>query len=185
MDVARPAPLIESFDLEVFTPPCNPGADRFAARARLNAPIADVLPYLNAILRGAVYNPGAGALTWKKAGHNIAFHAYEIATGNVEDREEALQEVRKLVDLVNHTWKRRVEIVPDHEPRQRPTPMAIFRHLPQTNCKRCGLPTCFTFALQLAAAQVELDGCPALSEPEWAQRFEALQPILIDTRSDV
>jgi hypothetical protein len=27
--------LIEEFDLEVFTPPCDPGAERYAARARL------------------------------------------------------------------------------------------------------------------------------------------------------
>jgi ArsR family metal-binding transcriptional regulator len=177
--------LIDDFDLEVFTPACSPGAERFAARARLNAPIADALPYLNATLRGAVYNPGAVALIWQKGEHRIAFHAYEIATGNVGDREEALDELHKLVDLVNRTWERRAEIVPDHQPRPRPAPMAVFRHLPQSNCKRCGLPTCFTFALQLAAAQVELPACPALSEPEWAQHLEALQAMLTDTRTEV
>jgi hypothetical protein len=81
--------LIEKCDLEVYTPPCDPGAERYAARARLNADISEVLPYLNATLRGAVYQPAAQALIWKKAGHNIAFHAYEIATSNVEDRQGA------------------------------------------------------------------------------------------------
>jgi hypothetical protein len=27
---------IENYDLEVFTPPCDPGAERFAAKAHLN-----------------------------------------------------------------------------------------------------------------------------------------------------
>jgi acetyl-CoA decarbonylase/synthase complex subunit gamma len=63
--------------------------------------------------------------------------------------------------------------------------MAVFQHLPQSNCKRCGLPTCFTFALQLAAAQVELNSCPILSEPESALHREALQAMLIDTRTEV
>jgi hypothetical protein len=81
--------LIEKYDLEVFTPPCDPGAERYAARARLTVDISEVLPYLNATLRGAIYHPGANALTWKKGGHNIAFHAYEIAASNVEDREGA------------------------------------------------------------------------------------------------
>ncbi len=45
--------------------------------------------------------PAANALTWKKGGHNIAFHAYEIATSNVEDRDGAEKELKGLIDLVN------------------------------------------------------------------------------------
>ena len=51
--------LIENYDLEVFTPPCEPGAERFAATARLRVDIADVLPYLSATLRGAIYHKQA------------------------------------------------------------------------------------------------------------------------------
>jgi len=172
--------LIDSYDLEVFTPPCEPGAERFAARARLKAPIDQVLPYLNATLRGAVYNPAAGALTWKKAGHNIAFHAYEIATSNVEDRDAAVHELGGLVDLVNRTWERRDEITPDLETHQRPTTMAVYKLLPKTNCKACGEATCFTFALKLAASQVQVEGCPALFEPGQARALDELRLILID-----
>jgi ArsR family metal-binding transcriptional regulator len=175
--------LIEAYDVEVFTPPCDPGAERFAARSRLNAPISEALPYLNATLRGAVYNAAADALTWKKAGHNIAFHAYEIATSNVEDRDAAIQEIRGLVELVNRTWERRDEIAPDLETHQRPTPMAIYKLLPRTNCKACGEATCFTFALRLAASQVQVESCPALFEPEHAQALEELRSILIDAPS--
>lgn len=183
MCAAGEARLIETFSVEVFTPPCDPGAERFAARARLNASIAEVLPYLNATLRGAAYNPAAGALTWKKGGHHIAFHLYEIATSNVEDREAALQEIRGLVDLVNRTWADREAIAPDHQAHPRPTPMAIYQHLPRTNCKRCGSPTCFTFALRLAAAQVEASACPVLFEPERAGDLQAVRAMLIEAPS--
>ena len=172
--------LVETYDVEVFTPPCEPGAERFAARARLKAPIDEVLPYLNATLRGAVYNPAAGALTWKKASHNIAFHAYEIATSNVEDRDAAVHELGGLVDLVNRTWERRDEITPDLETHQRPTTMAVYKLLPKTNCKACGEATCFTFALKLAASQVQVEGCPALFEPGQARALDELRLILID-----
>lgn len=175
--------LIDEFDLEVFTPPCAPGAERFAARARLKAPITEILPFLNATLRGAVYNPAADALTWKKAGHNIAFHSYEIATSNVEDRDAAVHELRGLVDLVNRTWEHRGQIAPDHETHLRPTPMAVYKLLPKTNCKACGEPTCFTFALRIAAAQVRLDGCPVLLEPSQARNLEELRAMLIDAPS--
>lgn len=175
--------LIEDYDVEVFTPPCDPGAERFAARARLNASIAEVLPYLNATLRGAVYTPAAGALTWKKAGHNVSFHAYEIATSNVEDRDAAVRELHGLVDLVNRTWERRTELPQDLEMHHRPTPMAIYQLLPRTNCKACGEATCFTFALRLAASQVELEACPAVFEPACAERLAVLRAILIDAPS--
>jgi ArsR family metal-binding transcriptional regulator len=166
--------LIETYDVEVFTPPCEPGAERYAARARLSVDISEALPYLNAILRGAVYLPEAQALTWKKGGHNIAFHAYEIATSNAEDREGAEKELKGLIDLVNRTWERRAEITPDFHTRQRPTPMAIYTLLPRTNCKQCGEPTCYTFAIKLAAAQKQIADCPPLAEPQYAEKLAAL-----------
>jgi ArsR family metal-binding transcriptional regulator len=171
--------LIGNYDLEVFTPPCDPGAERYAACARLAVDISEVLPYLNATLRGAVYLLEAQALTWKKGGHNIAFHSYEIATSNVEDRGSAEKELKGLIDLVNRTWERRAEITPDTSTRQHPTPMVIFKLLPQTNCKLCGDPTCYTFALKLAVSQKKLADCPPLAAPQYAKKLDALQEIII------
>ncbi len=172
--------LIEKYDLEVFTPPCEPGAERFSAIARLIADIREALPYLNATLRGARYNPAAPALQWTKGGHNVVFHPYQIAVSNVADREAAVQEVEGLVKLVNRTWERRDEIMPDHTERRRPTPMAVYKLLPRTNCRQCGEQTCFTFAVKLAAAQVRLEDCPPLAAPEHADRLAQLREIVID-----
>jgi ArsR family metal-binding transcriptional regulator len=171
--------LIEHYDLEVFTPPCDPGAERFSARALLTADISEALPYLNATLRGAVYTPAANALTWKKGGHNLAFHAYEIATSNVEDREAAIKEIEGLVELVNRTWERRGQITPDHETHQRPTAMALYKLLPGANCRQCSQPSCWNFALKLAAAQVELAACTPLGEPGYADRLASLEALLV------
>src|SRR4030065_1417871 len=126
--------LIENYDLEVFTPPCDPGSERYPPAARLFVDISEILPYLNATLHGAVYLPSANAMTWKKGGRNIAFHAFEIATSNVEDRDGAEKELKGLVDLVNGIWERRNAITPDTTTRQRPTSMAIFKLLPHTHC---------------------------------------------------
>lgn len=175
--------LIENYEVDVFTPPCEPGAERFSAVAKLTVDISEVLPYLNATLRGAVYLPEANALTWKKGGHNIAFHAYEVATSNVEDREGAEKELKGLIDLINRAWERRAEIEPDYSTRQRPTPMAIFKLLPQTNCKQCGEPTCYTFALKLSASQKKISDCQPLFEPQYQDRLAMLQEIVIDAPS--
>jgi ArsR family metal-binding transcriptional regulator len=173
--------LIEHYDLEVYTPPCDPGTERYAVRARLTVDISEVLPYLNATLHGAIYHPGAQALTWKKTEHNVAFRAYEIATSNIEDREAAEQEIKAVIDLVNRTWERRAEISPDTTTRQRPTPMAIYKLLPNTNCKQCGEPTCYSFALKLAATQRKLADCPQLYKPQFADKLTALEEMLAET----
>ncbi len=172
--------LIEKYEVEVFTPPCEPGAERYAARARLAQDISSVLPYLNASLRGAVYHQQAKALTWKKGGHNIAFHALEIATSNVEDRDGAESELRGLVELVNRTWERRAEITPDTSTRQRPAPMALFKLLPRTNCQQCGEPTCYSFALKLAASKRLLAECTPIKEPQHVEQFDALRSMIIE-----
>lgn len=175
--------LVRGYELEIFTPPCHPGAERFAATARLTTDISPVLPYLNARLKGAIYYPAAKALTWKKGGHNIAFHAYEISTSNAEDREAALKELEGVIEIVNHTWAHRNKIEPDHEPHQRPTPMAVYKLLPQTNCKQCGESTCYSFALKLATSQKQLDQCTPLFEPRHTQNLASLREIIIDTPS--
>ncbi len=95
--------LIEHYDLRVYTPPCDPRAERFSAFAELTVDISEVLPYLNATLRGAIYHRAANALTWKKGGHAIAYHATQIATSNVEDYAAAVGEIDSLIDLVNRT----------------------------------------------------------------------------------
>jgi 4Fe-4S ferredoxin len=58
--------------------------------------------------------------------------------------------------------------------------MAIFKLLPQTNCKLCGEPTCYTFALKLVASQKKLTDCPPLFESQYAENLAALEEIVID-----
>lgn len=172
--------LIEHYDLDVFTPPCEPGAERFSSIARLIVDISKVLPYLNATLRGAVYHRAANALTWKKGGHNLAFHAYQIATSNVEDYDAAVREIDGLIKLINRTWERRSEITPDTETHQRPPLMTVYKLLPQTNRKQCGEPTCYLFALKLVASQKKLVECAPLTELQHAEKLARLQDIVID-----
>ena len=47
------------------------------------------------------------------------------------------------------------------------------------NCRQCGQPTCWNFALKLVAAQVELAACPPLGEPTYAERLAALEALLV------
>ena len=98
----------------------------------------------------------------------------------MEDRGGAEREIKGLIDLVNRTWESRNEITPDITTRQRPTPMAIYKLLPNTNCKQCGEPTCYSFALKLAASQKKLADCPVLLEPKYPEKLAALEEIIIE-----
>jgi acetyl-CoA decarbonylase/synthase complex subunit gamma len=56
------------------------------------------------------------------------------------------------------------------------TGMQIYKSLPKTNCKDCGLPTCMAFAMQVAAKQRALTDCPHISEEGKGALSEASAP---------
>jgi acetyl-CoA decarbonylase/synthase complex subunit gamma len=55
----------------------------------------------------------------------------------------------------------------------------VAKRLPdggKKNCRECGFPTCFAFAMKLASAGTTLDKCPHLSEEVKAELEDALAP---------
>ena len=44
------------------------------------------------------------------------------------------------------------------------TGMDIFKLLPKTNCRECGLPTCIAFAMSLASGKVDMAACPYITD---------------------
>jgi len=56
------------------------------------------------------------------------------------------------------------------------TGLEIFKLLPKTNCKKCGMPTCLAFAMQLAQKRAKLDDCPDVSEEAKQKLAAAAEP---------
>ena len=56
------------------------------------------------------------------------------------------------------------------------TGIQIFKLLPKTNCKECGVPTCLAFAMNLASSKAELDSCPYVSDEAREKLAEASAP---------
>ena len=56
--------------------------------------------------------------------------------------------------------------------------MTVYKLLPQTNCKQCGEPTCYSFAIKLVASQKKLAACSPLAEPPHAEQLAALQDLV-------
>lgn len=54
--------------------------------------------------------------------------------------------------------------------------LEIYKHLPKTNCKDCGLPTCLAFAMKMATKQISLDKCPHVTDTGKAALDSASRP---------
>ncbi len=91
-----------------------------------------------------------------------------------------MKEIDGLIKLINRTWERRAEITPDTETHQRPPLMTVYKLLPQTNCRQCGEPTCYSFAIKLVASQKKLAECPPLYEPAYAEKLADLPDLVIE-----
>ena len=152
--------LIEGYTLELISPACHPGADRWSAKGLLSNDISEVLPYINAEFPKAQYDKKVPVLLMKEKGKKIALRPFEISTAPVEDREEAKKALEEVCNIVNSTWQKRNSLTPDYEQQTLPTVMEIYRELPRTNCKECGYPTCMAFAAALREGKVDRSCCP-------------------------
>lgn len=56
--------------------------------------------------------------------------------------------------------------------------LVLHKFLPQTDCQRCGKRTCLAFAIELSKGKLQLDDCPYLNEPEFAESCRALVKLL-------
>ena len=52
----------------------------------------------------------------------------------------------------------------------------IYKHLPKTNCAKCGNPTCLAFAMQLASKKASIDQCPDITAAGLAALEGASEP---------
>jgi ArsR family metal-binding transcriptional regulator len=63
---------------------------------------------------------------------------------------------------INSAWENREGIVPCFEGMPKPNLVEILKLLPQTNCRKCGEPTCMVFAARLGEGVQSVDACPEM-----------------------
>lgn len=56
--------------------------------------------------------------------------------------------------------------------------LEILKHLPRTNCKECGEPTCMAFASKLLKKETTLQSCPPLFTPEYESKRRDIQELM-------
>ncbi len=173
----REKPFLGAVDISHILP-CLADPDKLRFVAYLERDISEILPYLNAVLEGAIYNHEGRTITIKKGGRLISLHPRKIAGGKVLDEQDAGEIVEWLQGLINHCHDNRKTIEPNFERRQRLAALDIYKLLPGINCKKCGKLTCLAFAVTLADEKIDLMRCAELFSGSHGEKRKELFRLL-------
>jgi len=165
--------------------PCLADASKIRFHARASVDLSPVLPYLNALLPKAVYNPTAHSLTFYRDYRLICLQGTLITGAKADDVEDARSVLDWLRGLINDTWNRRGQITPSHARRERLTPLPVFELLPRTNCRACGHLTCLAFAVEVASEQESILRCGPLFDASYQPQRRRLLELLAAAGYDV
>jgi len=145
-----------------YVAPCMADEKKIRLIAYFDRDITELLPYLNAVIKGASYNKGASTLTYAKERRLINLYNIKVTIAkadNIIDAWTILDEVKK---LINDTYRRRDTIKPSYEEKVKVTALQIYGWLPKNNCKSCGEATCLAFAVKLLLGEQRLENCKLL-----------------------
>jgi ArsR family metal-binding transcriptional regulator len=169
--------LISKYDIEMFSPPCDPGSPIWVAVIKTDADLGQVMPYVNAAVKNGFYEPKAPALVWGDGAYKYSLRDDVINVKPLKDRRHAERIAQKAVDFINGIWEKRREITPDHTTRIRPKLLDILRFLPRTNCGKCGMASCMAFAAQVVEGEKDIEDCPPLFEEAAEEKLEGLRSL--------
>ncbi len=73
------------------------------------------------------------------------------------------------MDRINNIWENHANLEPSYDTWKRPKVLEVFKLLPRTNCKECGVPTCMAFADGLSKGNKRPEECSPLLEDDCSQ----------------
>ena len=167
--------LLHSYEI-TRTLPCLADPEKIRVIAEISDEIHEVFPYLNAIMKGCIYNHPANTLTIKKDGKMFTLHAHHITLAKIEDEKEAEEILIWLKDLINETYERQDQIEPNYSMAAELKALDIFKLLPGTSCKKCGELTCLAFAVKLVGRDIEITKC----DPLFSEKYQEKRNVLLE-----
>ncbi len=176
--------LVDSIEI-THVLPCFADPSKIRIHAWPSADLTDILPYLNAVLQRAIYHHAAPALTLTRERRIICVHPQLITGAKIDDTEDARVQLEWLREAINDTWERRSEIEPRYDRREKLTPLPIFKLLPGTNCRECGVLTCLAFAVEMAGERASIMRCSPLFTPPLSGKRNLLVEMLADAGYEV
>jgi ArsR family metal-binding transcriptional regulator len=159
-----------------YVAPCMADEKKIRLIAYFNRDITEILPYLNAVIKGASYNKGAATLTFAKERRLINLYNIKITIAKANDIIDAWYILAEVKSLMNKTYENRSDIKPNYDEKVKVTALQIYGWLPKSNCKACGEATCLAFACRLLLGEQKLSKCAPLStEQKFAENKKIMQ----------
>ncbi|MFW6147807.1 MAG: (Fe-S)-binding protein [Thermodesulfobacteriota bacterium] len=177
--------VMEDCTIKIVLPECNLSTKKVNAIAELGEDISEVLPYLNAAIKGCSFNPEAPTLRFIREGKAITLHPRQITIAGLEDEAEARQVLDALKELINGAYERRDKIEPSYRRGDEIKVLDVFKLLPGTNCRQCDAPTCLTFPASLVQQEADLAQCSPLFSGEYEEKKQKLGALLQDAGYDI
>ncbi len=158
--------------------PCIADPEKIRVIAEVSDEIHEVFPYLNAVIKGCIYNHAALTLTIRNEDKLITLHTKHVTLTLIEDEKEAQETLDRLKDLINETYQKMDQIEPNYSEGDHLKPSDIQKLLPGTNCKKCGFRTCLAFAFKLVDQKIEVVKCLPLFSDEYKEKRKVLLELL-------
>lgn len=158
--------------------PCIADPEKIRVIAEFDNDIREILPYLNAIIDDATYNPNFPTLNFKKEERMITLYPKQVFLAKIIDKKDAEEILKEIKDLINDTYQRKDKIIPNYERRKKLSPSDIYKLLPQTNCKKCGEIKCFAFAFKVAKEEKNIILCSELFSGKYNEKRDLLIQLL-------
>ena len=159
-----------------YVAPCMADEKKIRLIAYFDRDISELLPYLNAVIKGASYNKNASTLTYAKERRLINLYNIKITIAKADDIIDAWKVLDEVKELINRTYKDKDTIKPNYEEKVKVTALQIYGWLPKSNCKACGEATCLAFAVKLLLGEQKLENCkPLFIDTKFAENKQIMQ----------
>ncbi|MDQ7839899.1 MAG: (Fe-S)-binding protein [bacterium] len=177
--------LLREFKYQLFAPECNPNAETLNCLAAFSDDVSAVFPYLNAALKGCVYRPDAGILSFRHEGKFFNLFPRRAAITRIADDSEAQRTLAWLRDLINRTYEDRETITPSSKSCDVLKALDVYKLLPGTNCGECAEAACLAFALKIVSQAAEIAACRPLFSGQYEEKRERLIEALLNAGYEV
>jgi len=157
--------------------PCIADRSKFRIIARISPPLGGALELLAPLFSRGRYSERIGALIIQSGVRMINIYtAGNVTMTMIRDESEAREILEDLKKTVNDAISEGVTPAPREKVRI--DPMEVNKYLPQTNCRKCGEQSCYSFAIRLMSGEVPLEKCTPLKENEYKHNLDHLQALM-------
>lgn len=158
--------------------PCLADPEKIRAIIELDEEIHEAFPYINALLKGCIYNHPAMILTLKKDGKMITLYPRKVTVAKATDEDDVRLTMEWLRDLTREISEKKEQIKPNFSRGVELKALDIYKLLPGTNCKVCDELTCLAFAVKMLSGETSVVRCAPLFTPGHEDKRQVLFELL-------